>query len=111
MISGRARAAIVSGAALALVACAAATGAPPVTPADAGRASQRWPGTDQAQLEAGRALYVERCSSCHVPPAPTSVPADRWPGEVAEMKERAGLSDDEARLVERYLITVASRTP
>jgi mono/diheme cytochrome c family protein len=93
---------------IALAACAGS--APPVVNAgDASRAAARWPGTDQAQLEAGRMLYLERCSSCHVPVDPASIAADEWPSHVAEMRERAKLDDDEVARVERYLVTIASR--
>ena len=92
-----------------LAGCAGAPAVPAVTPADASRAGTRWPGTGQPELESGRTLYLERCSSCHLPPAPSSAPADQWPTHVDEMKERAGLTEDQATLVERYLMTVASR--
>jgi mono/diheme cytochrome c family protein len=93
---------------IALAACAGAT-LPPVSASDAARASVRWPGTDHAQLDAGRAIYLERCSSCHVPVDPASIAADEWPEHVAEMRERAKLGDDEVAKVERYLVTIASR--
>jgi cytochrome c5 len=93
---------------IALAACAGAT-PPPVMASDASRAAARWPGTDRAQLEAGRTLYLERCSSCHVPVDPASIAADEWPARVAEMRERAKLGDDEVARVERYLVTIASR--
>lgn len=93
---------------IALAACAGS--APPVVNAgDASRAAARWPGTDQAQLEAGRAIYIERCSSCHMPIDPATIAADEWPSHVAEMRERAKLGDDEVAQLERYLVTIASR--
>jgi len=92
-------------AAFATLAVACASTAPPVaTQADAARA-----GIDVAQLEHGRSLYMARCSVCHLPPAPASKAPSAWPAKVAEMRLRAHLDDDEARLVETYLVTVASR--
>jgi mono/diheme cytochrome c family protein len=85
------------------------TSAPVVSPADVSRAAARWPGTDQAQLEAGRSLYLERCSSCHAPVEPGSIAADQWPAHVEDMRERARLDDDEVARIERYLVTIASR--
>jgi cytochrome c5 len=93
---------------IALTACAGAT-PPPVNAGDASRAAARWPGTDRAQLESGRTLYLERCSGCHAPVDPASIAADAWPAHLAEMRERAKLGDDELARVERYLITIASR--
>ncbi len=80
---------------------------PSATPADADRASQSWPGTTVADLEHGRQIYLERCSSCHQPVAPARVTPADWPGHIAEMKGRAHLSDEQARLVERYVVTMS----
>lgn len=82
---------------------------PPVTPNDAARVSTQWPGITVARLESGRTLYNARCSSCHLPVSPHEINAAEWPRHVAEMKERANLSDDDAVTIERYLITIASR--
>jgi hypothetical protein len=95
------------------VLCSAACSAPAVpavSPADAKRADAQWPGTTVAQLETGRSLYLERCSSCHLPPSPSSLPPEHWPAQVEEMQERAGLDKDQAILVERYLITMAAHS-
>jgi hypothetical protein len=75
------------------------------------RAHRRWPSTSMAQLQEGRALYVEKCASCHALKTPNAVPADRWPGEIARMRTQHGvrLSDAEATTMERYLWSVASR--
>jgi len=94
---------LLAAAALGLAACAAS--APPtVTAGDAARS-----GASVAELEHGRSLYMARCSACHLPVAPRSKPASEWPGHVAEMRTRAHLTSDEARLVTSYLVTVASR--
>lgn len=64
-----------------------------------------------AELQHGRALYVERCASCHALKTPNVVAADRWPAEIERMREQHGvrLTDDEANTMERYLWSVASR--
>jgi hypothetical protein len=93
---------------LLLAACAHST-APKVTDADAARAQTRFPGITSAELERGRSLFVGHCSSCHLPPTPTDIAADEWPGHVTEMRERAGLSYDEQDLVVRYVVTMATR--
>src|SRR5687767_13132252 len=92
--------------ALGLLACARA-GLPVAGPSDVSRAGVRWPGTSSEDLARGRQLYAGRCGSCHLPVAPHEVAPQQWPGHVDEMKERAGLSDIEAELVRRYLVTMA----
>jgi cytochrome c5 len=82
---------------------------PTVTQADADRVQARWPGVTADELNRGRDLFATKCGSCHVPPAPTDFVADDWPAHVEEMRERAGLDDASAQLVERYLMTMARR--
>ena len=84
-------------------ACAGAP-LPRAEPADG-----RWPGMTAADLDQGRQLYRARCAACHRPVPPSSIAADAWPAQVAEMKERAGVTPDQARSIERYLVTIASR--
>ena len=97
---------ILAGVLAAVAACGPA--APRVTAQHAAWAQSQWPTATQAELEHGRTLYMQKCSGCHRPPAPTDhAPAD-WPGEVAEMRERAHLEPDEATLIERYVVTLAS---
>ena len=93
-------------AALGLASCGPA--APAVQPQHATWAMAQWPATSQAELEQGRSLFLQRCSSCHRPPAPDSHAPAEWPGEIAEMKERAHLTADEQVLIERYVITLAT---
>jgi len=80
---------------------------PAATTADADRAAQTWPGTTVADLEHGRQIYLERCSSCHQPVAPAKVAPANWPGHIAEMKTRAHLSEEQAQLVKRYVVTMS----
>jgi mono/diheme cytochrome c family protein len=87
-----------------LVLGACAHSAPPVaTEADVARASGQFPGITVEELNRGRSIYAGRCSSCHQPPAPTDHRVDEWPGHVAEMSERARLTDEEEALVVRYV--------
>ncbi len=72
-------------------------------------AQTRWPGVTVADLDRGRSLYVARCSSCHQPVPPTHIAPAEWPGHVQEMSERAHLDASEQRLVETYLVTMASK--
>jgi mono/diheme cytochrome c family protein len=100
---------------LLLALCAAASGCAgqlhvPVE-ADAARASQRWPGTTLADLQRGRGLYVNHCSSCHTLYRPEQYPADKWRGLVGEMTERAKLSADQVETIVRYLEASADARP
>ncbi len=101
----------VRGIAPCLLGLAACTGSavPPATAADAQRAALSRPETTLSELERGRELYLGRCSACHQPIPPASIPAAEWPEHVGEMKERARLSADEEQLILLYLVTVAER--
>jgi len=92
----------------ALAACAAGRALPIAGPADVARAAQRYPDLTADDLASGRQLFASRCGACHAPPAPTSKAADLWPKEIHEMKVRARLDDAQARLIERYLVTMAN---
>jgi len=81
---------------------------PPPTDADALRASARYPGTTVAALAHGRQMYIERCSGCHALVRPHQKGPDEWPKLVAEMTDRAKLSDDVAQEILRYLVTASS---
>jgi cytochrome c5 len=91
-----------------LLAACAHSRAPKVTAADEARAQARWPGITAAELDRGRSLFVGHCGTCHLPPKPTDFSPDEWPGHVADMRERAGVSVDEQALIERYVVTMAS---
>lgn len=80
---------------------------PAATTADADRASRTWPGTTVAELEHGRQIYRERCSACHRPVAPHKVTPAEWPGHIAEMRTRAHLTEEQARLIEHYVVTMS----
>jgi mono/diheme cytochrome c family protein len=58
---------------------------------------------------AGRNVFSTRCQRCHALPAPTRLSPDAWPGEVAGMSRKAGLSPDQVSLVIEYLVA-ASRS-
>ena len=90
-------------AALAVICCA--TLAQP-TAADAAWAADRWPGTTQADLVRGRALYVKRCAGCHALPRPERYPTSTWEPHLDEMAERAALQRGERELLLHFLMTM-----
>lgn len=96
------------GLALGLVAGCAAT-LPEPTVEDAQRARERWHDASQAQLEAGRSVLLSRCSSCHALPLPSDETPERWPAVVKEMAKPAGLSEEQAESLVRYLVITSAR--
>jgi hypothetical protein len=100
--------------ALALAVVLAGCGAryiPQPTDSDAARVSAQWPGTTTASLSRGRTLLLSHCGNCHLPPSPADQASNEWSEDVNEMRERAGLTPDDATLVERYLATFAADQP
>ena len=100
------------GAALAVAAtagaCAGLSRTVPVAgPDDLARGSTRFPDLTGAELADGRALFVNRCGNCHVPPDPASRTPESWPEAVHEMKVRARLDANQERLVQRYVVTMS----
>jgi cytochrome c5 len=89
-----------------LAACAGAS-LPMATERDAARVHDRYPDLTALDLAHGRKLYQSRCGACHMPVRPAAVPAVEWPGRVRQMKSRAHISNDEAGLIEKYLITMS----
>ena len=89
---------------LAIVGCAPRT-PPAVTASDADRAH-----VEIAELQQGRTLLVQKCgNSCHVTPMPSQHSAAEWPAKLDEMAGRAHLQPIQRALIEKYLVTMASR--
>lgn len=80
---------------------------PVAGPDDLARGATRFPDLTGAELADGRAIFLNRCARCHIPPDPTSRTPESWPEAVHEMKVRARLDGNQARLVERYLVTMS----
>jgi len=88
---------------LAGLACAPAL--PVVTPALVGTARQRWPDAGTEDLERGRRLYVDRCSSCHSLHLPNEYPEAKWEEAIGEMQHRARLLPEEREAIRRFLLS------
>jgi len=100
------------GVALILVAlCGCTAVIPTPLPRDVGAAQAEWPGTTQADLDRGRAIYVNRCGNCHLLHAPNERAPAQWPAVVAKMAPRAKLSPTEHADVARYLVVLAAAPP
>ena len=63
--------------------------------------------SDSGAGQSGRDLFKERCTSCHVAPAPASRLPGAWPGEVRHMASRADLTPEQTELIAHYLQTVS----
>jgi mono/diheme cytochrome c family protein len=76
---------------------------PPVTPGMA-KTGKHSSGAAMEQLEHGRRLYAGRCLECHVLPAITHYPAEKWPRIVDWMGERAALKPAEREAIVAYVL-------
>jgi mono/diheme cytochrome c family protein len=56
-----------------------------------------------AQLQQGRAIFVNNCGNCHGLPSPDSYSAANWNIILGTMIPRAGLSAADAALVAKYV--------
>lgn len=96
---------VVAGLVAALAGGCATRMPPRATPADAQRANMTL-----AELEDGRKLVVSKCGSrCHAPPMPSDHTALEWPESMDEMSPRAGVSGDERRAIERYMVAMTTK--
>jgi cytochrome c5 len=89
---------------VAAAACAPRT-PPTATASDASRAN-----VELAELQQGRTLLIQKCGgACHKTPMPGDHLAAEWPKKLDEMAERSKLEPMQRALIEKYLVTMASR--
>ena len=55
------------------------------------------------RLEEGRALMIAHCTGCHAPPQPRRKAPEEWPAVVADMAERADVTEREQAAIVTYL--------
>jgi hypothetical protein len=96
--------------ALAILAMACATLALP-DPDDANWAAQRWPGTQLADLEHGRHLYLNYCDGCHDLVLPNQRTVEQWPDDLRRMQKHVRIPEADASFVERFILSVRPRDP
>ena len=96
-----------------VLACAHAGFVPQPTVADVDRVQPIEPGLTLAEMQQGRAIYVQRCSSCHPVHGPGEYRGDQWPGLVEKMKreKKIRIPEHEQVLMERYLAAFSSTAP
>jgi len=68
-------------------------------------ARSRWPDASAESLEQGRQLFLVNCHRCHSYPDRTAYTAEEWPSLVRRMGRKAHISDAEAMLVLRFVLT------
>src|SRR5262245_57939669 len=86
-----------------LAACARRS-PPMATSADAARGN-----VELAELQQGRKLLLGKCAACHQTPMPDDHSAGEWPTMLAEVADRAKLDSSQRVLIEKYLVTMATR--
>jgi len=98
---------------LVALACAHAGYVPQPTPMDVERIQPVDPTLTLQEMQAGRAAYVHRCSSCHLIHGPGEYRGDQWPGLVARMQKEKKLTipEGDRQSMERYLIAFSSTAP
>nr|WP_276206059.1 molybdopterin dinucleotide binding domain-containing protein [Thauera propionica] len=65
--------------------------------------AQKAKAASTAGLTPGEKLFYERCTLCHVPREPGDYTVKQWHGITESMFPRAGLTDDERKLVLEFL--------
>jgi len=88
--------------------CAAALVHP--TAQDARWAAVRWPETTLADLQHGRALYVQKCAGCHNLHLPEEFAPEEWAGYVSYMVADAKITPEEQLVITRFLASASART-
>jgi len=89
----------------ALQACA--PNVPPPTQDYAYYASAQGRNLDLASLQAGRELYVAKCSGCHGLHRPTRYAPELWPKEVDSMVVKAKINAQQRQAILDYLTTAS----
>ena len=95
------------------LACVHAGFVPQPTALDVERVRPVDPDLSLEELQAGRAAYVQRCSSCHPVHGPAEYRGDQWPGLLARMQQekKFKIPEHERVLMQRYLIAFSSTAP
>lgn len=52
----------------------------------------------------GRKLYVDHCGSCHNLYLPEQFSKQHWMKEIPEMRQKAKISEEEARLIRNFVL-------
>jgi len=96
-----------------LLACAHAGFVPQPTLMDVERIQPADPGLTLEDMQAGRAAYLQRCSSCHAVRGPGEYRGDQWPSLVERMQreKKFKIPEHDRVLLQRYLVAFSSTAP
>ncbi len=96
-----------------VLACAHAGFVPQPTLLDVERVQPVDPGLSLADMQAGRAAYLQRCSSCHPVHGPGEYRGDQWPELLARMQreKKIKIPEHDRVLIARYLVAFSSTAP
>lgn len=61
-------------------------------------------GVSTDSLMLGRTLYTNRCGSCHNLHLPEQYTRTHWEKEILDMKRKAKISDEEAKLITKFVL-------
>jgi hypothetical protein len=96
-----------------VLACAHGGFVPQPTAMDVERIQPVDPGLTLAEMQAGRAAYVVRCSGCHPVHGPGEYRGDQWPPMIARMQKekKVKIPEHDRVVMERYLVAFSSTAP
>jgi len=67
--------------------------------------------TSLEKLQEGRALYTNKCASCHNLHLPAGYTTSEWEHIITKMQKRAKIDDKQKELISQYLQTDAKKDP
>jgi len=96
-----------------VLACAHGGFVPQPSPMDVERVQPVDPGLTLEEMQAGRAVYVVRCSGCHALHGPGEYRGDQWAPMIARMQKekKFKIPEHDRVLLERYLVAFSSTSP
>jgi cytochrome c5 len=80
--------------------------APQPTAEQAAAAEKRWAGVTEADLKAGRDIYVNRCTKCHENFVADKFTEKKWLHELDDMAPKAKLDAGQKEQLTRYILSL-----
>jgi cytochrome c2 len=76
-------------------------------------AKTRWPETSAEDLEKGRQLFLDNCSSCHSYPDRSAYSEKEWPVIARRMGDKVDMKEADTELLVRFILAerAAPSTP
>ena len=72
---------------------------------DVAVAKKYWGDADSLSLRQGYNLYANKCGACHTLHRPSRYDEKKWRKQIPLMKDSAKISDEQAELILRYVLT------